>query len=151
LQGFIGDIMKRTPLIIIIFNLILLLTAACSTHGSHIVPTDTYTVSLYPADFVKVVDNPYYPLVPGIKFVYEGQTSDGLERIEIEVLRETREVVGIGATVLHDTVYLNSELIEDTYDWFAQDKAGNVWYLGEDVSNYENGVLVDRRLLGNRR
>ena len=52
--------------------------------------------------------------------------------------------MGITATVVHDTVYLNGEMIEDTHDWYAQDKVGNVWYLGEDVSNYENGTLVDK-------
>jgi hypothetical protein len=51
--------------------------------------------------------------------------------------------MGITATVLHDTVYLDDELIEDTHDWYAQDQEGNVWYLGEEVSNYENGELVD--------
>ena len=103
-----------------------------------------YTVNVNPADFVDGVDNPYFPLIPGSKYVYESKTKDGLERIEIEVLRGTRKVLGITATVLHDIVYLEGELIEDTYDWYAQDKEGNVWYLGEDVSNYENGELRDK-------
>jgi hypothetical protein len=45
---------------------------------------------------------------------------------------------------VRDRVWLDGELIEDTDDWYAQDKDGNVWYFGEDVKNYENGVLVDR-------
>lgn len=101
------------------------------------------TANIKPADFVDVVDNPYFPRIAGTKYVYEGKTQDGLELNEIEILHETRQVMGITATVMRDTAYLNGELIEDTYDWFAQDKAGNVWYLGEDVKNYENGQLKD--------
>jgi hypothetical protein len=112
-----------------------------------IASTDTaaapYNVELKPADFVSLVDNPYFPLIPGTKYVYEGETEDGLERIEIEVLSETRGVMGIQATILHDVVYLDGKLIEDTHDWYAQDKDGNVWYLGEAVDNYENGELKD--------
>lgn len=103
-----------------------------------------YTVSVTAADFVRGIDNPYLPLTPGAKWVYEAQLKDGsVERIEIEILHETRVVNGVTATILHDSVFVDEELVEDTYDWFAQDKDGNVWYLGEDVDNYENGALVD--------
>lgn len=106
--------------------------------------TEAYTVDLQPADFVPRVDNPFLPFLPGTKYVYESRTQDGLEHTEVEVLSETREVMGITATVVHDTVYLDGQLIEDTYDWYAQDGQGDVWYLGEDVSNYENGQLTDK-------
>lgn len=133
---------------------ILLLTAvACTSSGqATIVPTNTphiagndgpYTVTINLDDFVTTIDNPYFPRIPGSRYVYEGMTKDGLERIEIEILTETREVMGIQATIMHDVVYLDGELIEETFDWFAQDKDGNVWYLGEHVDNYEDGVLQD--------
>lgn len=96
-----------------------------------------------PADFVAVVDNPYFPLIPGTKLIYEGMTEDGPEYNEVKVLPETRQVMGITATVVQDTVYADGELVENTFDWFAQDKAGNVWYLGEAVDNYEEGQLLD--------
>ena len=92
-----------------------------------------------PADFVSGVDNPYWPLTPGTRWVYEGETADGLERIEVVVLDETRTVAGIECVVVRDTVSLDGELIEDTYDWYAQDKDGNVWYMGEDSKEYEGG------------
>ena len=92
-----------------------------------------------PADFVSGVDNPYWPLPPGARWVYEGETADGLERIEVVVLDETRTVAGIECVVVRDTVSLDGELIEDTYDWYAQDKDGNVWYMGEDSKEYEGG------------
>jgi hypothetical protein len=76
--------------------------------------------------------------------VYESRLEDGtVESNQIEVLHETRDVNGVAATVVHDTVFVEGQLVEETYDWYAQDKDGNVWYLGEAVDNYENGVLVD--------
>ena len=87
------------------------------------------------------VDNPYFPLIPGTQWVYEATLEDGsTERIELEILRETRAVNGVTATILHDSVFVDGELVEETFDWYAQDKDGNVWYLGEDVDNYEIGV-----------
>jgi hypothetical protein len=75
--------------------------------------------------------------------VYEAQTAEGLERIEIAITGETKMVMGIETLVYHDREWLNDELVEDTMDWLAQDKDGNVWYFGEAVNNYENGVLTD--------
>jgi hypothetical protein len=103
-----------------------------------------YTVDVDPDEFVDVIDNPYMPLPAGARYVYEAQTADGLERVVVEVLPETRQVMGITATIVRDTVTLDGVLVEDTLDWFAQDEDGNVWYLGEAVGNYANGKFVDR-------
>jgi len=100
------------------------------------------TVQLDPSDFVAGIDNPYSPFVPGTRWVYEADTEDGTERIEVTVLGETRIVAGIECIVVHDTVTLEGELVEDTYDWYAQDVEGNVWYMGEDSTEYENGEAV---------
>ncbi|HEX9977521.1 MAG TPA: hypothetical protein VGB41_02735 [Acidimicrobiia bacterium] len=97
-----------------------------------------YTFPLTASDFVATIDNPYLPLIPGSSWVYEG---DG-EHIEVSVLTETRVVMGITATVVRDTVTEDGEVTEDTYDWYAQDTAGNVWYLGEDTTMFENGAAV---------
>ena len=124
--------------------LVVVILTACASPTEGAPNTQTYTVNLTPADFVSKVDNPYFPLIPGTKWVYEARLNDGsTERIEIEILRETRVVNGVTATILHDSVFVDGVLVEDTFDWFAQDKDGNVWYLGEEVDNYENGVLVD--------
>ena len=101
-----------------------------------------YAPELDPADFVDVVDNPYFPLAVGSTWVYEG-TSDGeAERVEIEVLDERREILGISATVVRDVVYVSDAVVEDTFDWYAQDREGNVWYLGEAVKDIEDGEVV---------
>lgn len=87
-------------------------------------------------DAPTTIDHPYFPLVPGTLRRYEGQTEDGLEVIEIEVLAETRVVSGIECVVVRDTVTVGGLLMEDTRDWFAQDDDGNVWYMGEAVDEY---------------
>src|SRR5688572_18479345 len=82
-----------------------------------------------PEDFVSGVDNPYFPLVPGTVFTYRQESEDGIETIVVEVTRQTKTILGVHATVVRDQVFLDGELIEDTFDWFAQDEDGNVWYL----------------------
>ncbi|MEJ7582701.1 MAG: hypothetical protein WKF43_01195 [Acidimicrobiales bacterium] len=101
-----------------------------------------YQPDVTASDFVDGIDNPYMPWIVGSRWVYEG-TSDGEpERVEVAVLDKTKKVMGVAATVVHDTVYVNDELVEDTYDWFAQDREGNVWYLGEAVEDLEDGKVV---------
>jgi hypothetical protein len=95
-----------------------------------------------PGGFVKKIDNPYSPFEPGMKWVYGGGTPKQRERIVVKVLNRTKLIQGITATVVRDTVKVNGELIEDTFDWYAQDRKGRVWYLGEDTKEYENGQVV---------
>jgi len=92
--------------------------------------------------FVSGIDNPFFPLQPGATYTYLGQTPDGTETTVVEVLSETKTVAGVEATVVRDRVYVDDVLVEDTFDWYAQDAAGNVWYLGEDTKEYENGVVI---------
>ena len=101
-----------------------------------------YTVDIDPADFVETIDHPYLPLLPGARWVYEGVEDGETERVEVEVTDERRDVMGISAVVVRDVVYEDGELVEDTYDWFAQDVDGNVWYLGEDSREFEDGEMV---------
>jgi hypothetical protein len=88
------------------------------------------------------IDNPYYPLIPGTTFHYEGETEDGFEVNDVIVTDDVKMILGIMATVVHDQVFLGGELTEDTFDWYAQDKLGNIWYLGEDSREMENGQVV---------
>jgi hypothetical protein len=90
------------------------------------------------------IDNPYWPMAPGSRWVYRESDGDGAEqRVEVTVTDRTRRVAaGVTARVVHDVVTQDGELVEDTYDWYAQDAAGNVWYLGEDTKEYENGKVV---------
>lgn len=102
-----------------------------------------YDPVIDPANFVRGITNPYTPFPPGAFRVYEKRTAEGVERIRVEVLPETRVIQGVTVTTLRDTVTLNGVLIEDTKDWLAQDRQGNVWYFGEIVQNFENGLLAN--------
>lgn len=134
-----------------------LVLAACGDDGSTTATNDATTVppvidpgdggeyhpDIDPANFVEAIDNPWLPLRPGNRWEYD-ETEDGeTAHIVVTVLDETRDVAGITATVVRDRETLDGVVQEDTYDWFAQDADGNVWYLGEDVDNYEDGELVD--------
>ena len=101
-----------------------------------------YAPTIDPADFVAVIDNEFFPLTPGARWVYEGETADGLERDEVVVTDERREIMGVSTIVVRDTATLDGEISEDTYDWYAQDRDGNVWYFGEDTTEYEDGEAV---------
>ncbi len=105
--------------------------------------SSSYKPNINPADFTHVISNKYYTLKPGTKATYEKKTSKGIKRVEIEATGETRKVMGVTALVVRDREWLNDQLAEDTRDWVAQDKDGNVWYFGEAVDNYEDGKLVD--------
>ena len=104
-------------------------------------PTGPSTLTLPdPASFVATVTNPFFPLIPGRTWLYEA--NDGSETNTVEVLSDTRTILGISATIVHDQVFTDGELTEDTFDWYAQDGEGNVWYLGEDSREIENGEVV---------
>ncbi len=105
-----------------------------------------YEPDLSPANFSDPtnITNPYRLFPPGKTFVYEAQTDEGLQRVEVKRLPDTKTIMGIECAVVLDQVWLADILIEETYDWFAQDNAGNLWYMGEDVDNYNHdGTFKD--------
>jgi len=114
-----------------------LLISGCSQKSA-----ETGALDLRIEDFSTVINNKYLTLTPGTIFIYEGQTEEGLERIEVYVTNDIRQVMGVNTLVVWDREWLNNELIEDTKDWFAQDKYGNVWYFGEDSKELIDGMVV---------
>jgi hypothetical protein len=121
------------------YSLVLLVVVAAAGCGSESqsLPHGAEPADLEAADFVERIDNPYWPMAPGSRWVYR---EDG-QRVEVTVTDRTKEILGIRATVVHDVVTEDGELVEDTDDWYAQDKDGNVWYLGEATKEYENGKV----------
>jgi hypothetical protein len=95
--------------------------AACDRFGPA-----PYDPVIDPSNFVARVDNPYFPLTPGTTFIYEGQTQQDFEHDEFAVTHRTRVILGVRCVEVHDTVKTDGELTEDTLDWFAQDRDGNV-------------------------
>jgi len=95
-----------------------------------------------PRDFVSTVDHPFLPFVPGTRWVYRENEGGEVQRIVVTVVHRTRTIEGVEATVVHDVATVEGEVVEDTFDWYAQDKAGNVWYLGENTKEYaEDGSV----------
>jgi hypothetical protein len=104
-----------------------------------------YNPDMNPANFMsraEILANPnqYFPLRPGNQWVYESDE----QTITVTVSADTRQILGITTIVVHDVVTdLDGVLVEDTDDWYAQDKSGNIWYMGELARNYEDGKLTD--------
>ena len=95
-----------------------------------------------PGDFSNVVDNKYLPWRPGTRFVYVGE-EDGEPMRDITVVtHQHKTILGVDVVVVLDRVYLSGDLAEQTLDWYAQDKSGNVWYFGEDSKEFEDGEVV---------
>jgi hypothetical protein len=92
-----------------------------------------------PSDFSTFINNPYFPLKPGTTFVYQARTADGLKENRVAVTHKTKTILGVVCVEVHDTVRVNGQLTEDTLDWYAQDKAENVWYFGEDSEELTGG------------
>jgi hypothetical protein len=123
------------------------LLAACGGGGdAGKSPTPSpYAPTIDPARFTDRVTNRYFPLTPGITYVYEG-TKDGTpQRNEVTVSGDAKTILGVRCVVVHDVVTEEGNLVEETFDWYAQDSGGNVWYFGEDSKEYEGGKVTSTK------
>jgi hypothetical protein len=111
--------------------------AGCGGSDSTSLPQGSEPANLEAGDFVDEIDNDYWPMARGSRWVYRENGA----QVEVTVTDRKKEILGIRATVVHDVVTEDGEVVEDTYDWYAQDKDGNVWYLGEDTKEYEDGKV----------
>jgi hypothetical protein len=117
-------------------------TAGSASGSGTALPQAGDPVDLKGKGFTTRIDNPYWPMAPGNRWVYrEGHADGTAEHIEVTVTNRTRVVDGVTARVIHDVATRDGALVEDTLDWYAQDAAGNIWYLGEDTKEYENGKV----------
>lgn len=131
---------------------ILLLGTSCGTAdsqrakapGPDRLPQGSQRVNLDPADFTTKIDNPYWPMEPGTQRTFREVDSDGsVVSVVITITSDTKRIAnGVEARVVRDTVRRDGEIIEDTFDWYAQDSKGSVWYLGEDTAEFENGKIT---------
>lgn len=103
---------------------------------------EPYLPSFDPASFVDGIDHPYLRWAPGTTYVYEKQTAEGRERIELEVARQRREILGVACTAIFETESEDGDDEEESVDWFAQDAAGNVWHFGGRSFELEDGEIV---------
>jgi hypothetical protein len=137
--------MKTTRLaVLFILGISFMWGCGSSTGGSHV--DTTYNPVIDPANFVTGVDNQYMPLMPGTTFHYLNTITEGTtvteQDITLTTTHDTKVILGVTCVVVHDlvTIHGTTTILEDTLDWYAQDKDGTVWYFGEDTKKYENGV-----------
>jgi hypothetical protein len=90
-----------------------------------------------PANFVRTIDNPWYPLRPGTTYVFTGVADGKATRDVVTVTRQTKTILGVSCVVVKDNVYEAGKLSEATHDWYAQDKQGKVWYFGEATATVD--------------
>ena len=140
--------MKRFMSLLVVLGFVFVFVFGCDNPFSDdskktITEEVNYNPVIDPANCVSKIDNEYLPLVPGTKYTYTGETDEGTERIEVFVTHLTKDVLGVTCVVVDDKVWLDDELIEVTLDWYAQDKDGNVWYMGEDSHEYEDGKAIN--------
>jgi hypothetical protein len=98
-----------------------------------------------PGDFVRIIDNPWFPLKPGTVLTYKGHDEGIPARDVLLVTHRTKRIQGIRATVVLDRVFKRGHLAERTHDYYAQDRKGNVWYLGEDTATIKRNGKVESR------
>src|SRR5215218_3022666 len=101
----------------------------------------SYSPSINPSDFTTTIDNKYFPLKPGTTFVSRRKTKNATERDVMTVTHSTKQIMGVKCVVVDDRVLAHAKLSEKTFDWYAQDKKGNVWYFGENSKEYKNGKV----------
>jgi hypothetical protein len=144
--------MEIRPVLTSAFLLVVILGASCSDGGGSATPTGDDSglpqgnehFELDPADFTTDIDHPYWPMTVGSRWVYRETDSGGADqRVEVTVTDKTKKVAnGVVARVVRDEVTEDGVPVELTDDWYAQDSDGNVWYLGEETTDYEDGKPV---------
>ena len=117
---------------------------ATTAAGACDLPQGAERVAVDPAEFTTEIDNAWWPMKPGSRWVYRETAPDGtVQRVVVTVLNKTKLIAnGVRARIVHDVVTEDGKPVEVTDDWYAQDRCGNVWYFGEDTKDYENGKVV---------
>ena len=128
------------------------LTISCSEHETLTEPSVHQPAvavpkvpppSIDPKNFVSKIDNRFLPLTPGTTFYYKGESGGIPTRDVFFVTHQTKQILGVQCIEVHDQAYEKEVLAEDTSDWFAQDKRGNVWYFGEATRQLdEHGNVI---------
>ena len=122
-----------------------LVSCSGGSGGPNVTTTTTGKPLVNVANFTANVDNPWFPLHQGAKWVYAGRESGDRTRDIVFVTGRTKTIAGVQCVVVSDNVYTNGKLSETTYDYYAQDRQGNVWYFGEDTAELDKDGHVTSR------
>ena len=120
-------------------------SGSASPSASSLAPIHgSYSPTIDPSNFGSTIDNRWFPLKPGTTFHYRGVAENGrTPQTDVEtVTHQTKQIMGVTSTVVRDTVSQNGQPVERTFDWYAQDREGNVWYMGEDSREMRHGRFV---------
>lgn len=99
----------------------------------------SYAPRINPKNFQAGVDHPFFPLVPGTRYLYRETAHGDTTMNEITVTDETKTIMGVPCVVVHDVEREGDRIVEETRDWYAQDRNGDVWYMGEDTKAFLPG------------
>jgi len=124
----------RIRLLVICIALAVVGSAAAGTPGRP--PASSFTAT---------VDNPWFPLKPGTRYVFTGVKDGKRSRDVVTVLHRTKTIDGVPCVAVHDVLYLRGKLEERTMDWYSQDSKGNVWYFGENTAELDRQGHVTSR------
>jgi hypothetical protein len=123
-------------------------TSTAGAAGGDSFPTGAggnWAARMSPSNFVRNVDHPFFPLVPGTRYRYRG-VDEGTPIVDaFRVTHREKEILGVKATVVHDQVLIDGKPREVTNDWYAQDRRGNVWYFGERTMTLNRHGYVTSR------
>jgi hypothetical protein len=128
--------------IALVSSLLLLAASGASAASSPAPIHGTYAPKIDPANFVPRVDNPYFPLKPGTAFHFKGFSGTTPQTDDAVITSRTVVILGVTCTAVRDTVSEHGQAVERTFDFYAQDKQGNVWYMGEDSYERKNGKFA---------
>ncbi len=131
--------MTRPRILLLVVTLWAL--AGCSAFGLR---KADYNPQISAAEFGNVVNNPYYPLVPGTVLKYVENEKGEISDDTITVTGDTKTIMGVTCVVVHDVVTKHGRIAEDTYDWVAQGNDGAVWFFGEGLREISAGRLCYR-------
>jgi hypothetical protein len=122
---------------------LLIVGALAATLGAAAVARGSETaLRLDPARFSAQVDNPWFPLKPGTRYVYTGIKDGQPSRDVVFVTHQTRTIDGVPCVAVQDRLWVRGRLHERTTDWYSQDRQGNVWYFGEKTAEFDRSGKV---------
>jgi hypothetical protein len=91
------------------------------------------------------VDNPWFPLKPGDRYLYRGSEDGVRERDLLIATYRTRVVDGVVCRTVFDRVFKHGRVVERTFDYYAQTRRGTVWYFGENTAELDiHGHVTSR-------
>jgi hypothetical protein len=131
----------RTPTIVAALALTVSLQSPPAATARKLPFTDTFQIER--CTFATRGRNPYFILIPGHRLELEGQDDGAVVHLTITVLADTLTVDGVETRVVEEREIEDGELIEVSRNYFAFcEETGSVFYFGEDVDIYEDGVVV---------